>query len=176
VTIAGCGPELGESIQSPVVVFHLVLHAPEIPNNTGTIGRTAVATGCRLHLIRPLGFDLAEKSLRRAGLDYWADVDLRIHDSWGAFLDTETPERLWACTARGTRPVWSAVLADGDYVLFGGESDGLPEFVRDDVAERWGDAAFITLPQVEGIRSLNLACAATAVVFEALRQQAATGD
>ena len=152
-------------------MFHLVLHAPEIPNNTGTIGRTAVATGCRLHLIRPLGFDLTQKSLRRAGLDYWADVDLRIHDSWSGFLEAESPQKLWACTARATIPIWEMPLSDGDYLLFGSESCGLPADVRTDIASRWGEAAFVTLPQVEGIRSLNLACAATAVVYQGLRQQ-----
>lgn len=176
MTIAAREVVLCESIQSSIIVFHIVLHAPEIPNNTGTIGRTAVATGCRLHLIRPLGFDLTEKAIRRAGLDYWVDVDLRIHDSWSAFLETESPERLWACTARSAKPIWNAPLNSGDYLLFGAESNGLPERVRTDVVSRWGEEAFVTLPQVEGIRSLNVACAATAIVFEALRQQSLAAE
>jgi tRNA (cytidine/uridine-2'-O-)-methyltransferase len=151
-------------------MLHLVLYAPEIPNNTGTIGRTAVAVGARLHLIKPLGFDLGEKALRRAGLDYWKDLDLRVHDDWAAFLATEQPPRLWALTARATRTVWEARFQDGDYLLFGGESNGLPDTVTQDVRNRWGEHVDVGLPQQTGIRSLNLACAATAATYEALRQ------
>ena len=151
-------------------MLHLVLYAPEIPNNTGTIGRTAVATACRLHLIQPLGFDLDEKALRRAGLDYWQDLDVRIHEDWDGFLEREHPERLWAMSARAERSVWSAGFQDGDYLLFGQESGGLPLSIRAEVAERWGERAIVGLPQVDGIRSLNLACAATAATYEALRQ------
>jgi tRNA (cytidine/uridine-2'-O-)-methyltransferase len=151
-------------------MLHLVLYAPEIPNNTGTIGRTAVAVGARLHLIKPLGFDLGEKALRRAGLDYWQDLDLRVHDDWAAFLATEQPARLWALTARASRSVWEARFQDGDYLLFGGESDGLPDAIKQDVHGRWGDDVDVGLPQQAGIRSLNLACAATAATYEALRQ------
>jgi tRNA (cytidine/uridine-2'-O-)-methyltransferase len=175
LTIAASTALLKKPIQSTPTVFHIVLHTPEIPNNTGTIGRTAVATGCPLHLIRPLGFDFSEKSLRRAGLDYWPNVDLHIHGCWADFLTTQSPKRLWACTARATHPTWSADFLDGDYLLFGRESDGLPAHVRSDVARRWGERAFIGLPQQAGIRSLNLACATTAVVYEALRQRDSGG-
>ena len=151
-------------------MLHLVLYAPEIPSNTGTIGRTAVAVGARLHLIKPLGFDLGEKALRRAGLDYWQDLDLRGHEGWAAFLTTEQPARLWALTARAQRCLWDAEFRDSDYLLFGGESDGLPDAIKQDVRSRWGDDVEIGLPQQDGIRSLNLACAATAVTYEAIRQ------
>ncbi|MCH2135676.1 MAG: tRNA (cytidine(34)-2'-O)-methyltransferase [Phycisphaerales bacterium] len=151
-------------------MLHLVLNAPEIPNNTGTIGRTAMATGCTLHLIRPLGFDLGAKALRRAGLDYWNDLDVRVHDSWRHYLASEAPARLWACSARATRSVWDVRFESGDALLFGGESDGLPESVLEEIRARWGEEAIIGLPQLQGIRSLNLACAATAVVYEGLRQ------
>lgn len=151
-------------------MFHLVLNAPEIPNNTGTIGRTALATGCALHLIGPLGFDLSAKGLRRAGLDYWKDLDLHLHDGWEAFLTAVSPSRLWACSARARRSVWTVEFRAWDAIVFGGESDGLPQGVLEGVRTRWGEEAIVGLPQVEGVRSLNLACAATAVVFEGLRQ------
>ena len=83
--------------------FNIVLLNPEIPNNTGNIGRTAAATGCRLHLVHPLGFDMSEKALRRAGLDYWHMVDCVEHESWEAFLHAENPRRLWLFTTRSSR-------------------------------------------------------------------------
>ena len=86
-------------------LFHVVLHRPEIPNNTGNIGRTAAATGCRLHIVHPIGFDMSEKARRRAGLDYWEQVDCREHAAWESFLETERPARLWLLTTRAERPV-----------------------------------------------------------------------
>ncbi len=94
--------------------FHIVLLNPQIPNNTGNIGRTAAATGCRLHVIHPLGFDMSEKARRRAGLDYWHLVDCREHDCWQAFLQREQPRRLRLYTTRSDRPHWGADLALGD--------------------------------------------------------------
>ena len=93
--------------------FHIVLLNPEIPNNTGNIGRTAVATGCVLHLIHPLGFSLDEKARRRAGLDYWIHLDCREHESWEDFLETESPRRLWLFTTASERPQWKADFSTG---------------------------------------------------------------
>lgn len=149
-------------------MLHLALHAPEIPNNTGTLGRTAVAIGARLHLIEPLGFDLSEKACRRAGLDYWAELDLVVHASWSDYLEAARPGRLWACSARSSHDALSVAYADEDHLLCGGESDGLPAEVLKEVRARWGDEAVIGLPQRAGVRSLNLACAATAVAYAAV--------
>ncbi len=99
--------------------FHIVLLNPQIPNNTGNIGRTAAATGCRLHIVHPLGFDMSEKARRRAGLDYWHLVDCCEHESWEAFLDSERPKRLWLYTTKSTRSHWEAEFRTGDYLLFG---------------------------------------------------------
>ena len=100
----------GPCTLSPVddPAFHLVLLNPEIPNNTGNMGRTAAATGCRLHIIHPIAFDMSEKAARRAGLDYWHLVDCREHESWEAFLRDENPSRLWLYTTRTDRPHWEA--------------------------------------------------------------------
>ncbi len=151
--------------------FHIVLLNPEIPNNTGTIGRTAAATGCRLHIVHPIGFDMSEKALRRAGLDYWKHVDCRSHESWEAFLRDESPERLWTLSARAGRRLWDADLRSGDYLLFGCETSGLPEEVQKETTRRWGSDRSVGLPVDPPARSLNLACAVTAVVYEALRQR-----
>ena len=145
---------------------------PEIPNNTGTIGRTAAATGAVLHVVHPIAFDMSEKARRRAGLDYWDQVECREHENWEAFLAAEQPPRLWAFTAKATRPVWEADLRRGDYLLFGCESDGLPVAVREWAAQRWGPECLLSLPVRPPARSLNLACAVTAVVYEAVRQSA----
>jgi tRNA (cytidine/uridine-2'-O-)-methyltransferase len=151
---------------------HIVLLSPEIPNNTGTIGRTAAAAGSVLHVIHPIGFDMSEKARRRAGLDYWHMVDCREHSSWDAFLEAEQPERLWVMSAKADRPVWEAELRGGDYLLFGCESEGLPAHVQQWATDRWGGGCLLGLPVTPPARSLNLACAVTAVVYEAARQHA----
>ncbi len=154
-------------------MLHLVLHTPEIPNNTGTIGRTAVAMGARLHLIEPLGFDLGEKALRRAGLDYWQDLDVRTHADWAAFLSAENPGHLLALSARADTCLWDAPVQADTWLLFGRESDGLPKAVLHDVSSRFGKRAIVGLPQVQGVRSLNLACAATAAAYDVWRRMQA---
>lgn len=157
--------------------FHIVLLNPEIPNNTGNIGRTAAATGCRLHIVRPIGFDMSEKTRRRAGLDYWHLVDCREHESWEAFLATERPGRLWLYTTKADRPHWKADLRGGDYLLFGRETKGVPPEVHDWVSREYGADHRITLPMVADprARSLNLATAVCAAVYEGLRQIATRG-
>ncbi len=150
--------------------FHIVLLNPLIPNNTGNIGRTAAAAGCRLHVIHPIGFDMSEKARRRAGLDYWHLVDCREHESWECFLERERPERLWLYTTAATRPHWDADLAEGDYLLFGAETSGVPAEVQHWVERTYGADHRLVLPMVDGARSLNLATVVCAAVYEGLRQ------
>jgi tRNA (cytidine/uridine-2'-O-)-methyltransferase len=152
-------------------LLHITLHQPEIPNNTGNIGRTCVATGCALHLIRPLGFDTSEKACRRAGLDYWPRLAPTEHDSWEAYLAAARPPRLWLLTTKTPRPLWRAEFAPGDHLVFGKETSGLPE----DLLARYPDR-LLTLPMVVGERSLNLATAVCAAVYEALRQFESRGE
>jgi tRNA (cytidine/uridine-2'-O-)-methyltransferase len=162
----------------PNPLFHIALWQPQIPNNTGNIGRTAMATGCRLHLIHPLGFDLSEKACRRAGMDYWKAVDFAEHPSWDAYLATAQPKNLWLFSARATRAFWDAPLSEGDHLLFGREEDGIDPAIEVRVREQFGDDHLITLPMVASpqARSLNLATAVACAVYEGLRQvRSATG-
>lgn len=158
-------------------LLNIVLYQPQIPNNTGNIGRTSATTGCRLHLIHPLGFSMDEKARRRAGLDYWHLVDCREHASWEAFLASESPRRLWLYTTSAARPHWEAAFSAGDYLLFGQENGGLPSRVHRWVVERCGPENLVTLPMrpVEGARSLNLATAVACAVYEGLRQMSMSG-
>ena len=122
-------------------LFNIVLLTPQIPNNTGNIGRTAMATGCRLHIIHPIAFDMDEKAVRRAGLDYWHELDVLEHDDWDSFLDTEVPDRLWLFTTKSTQPIWDASFQRGDYLLFGCEQHEVPQEVHDWVEQTQGDHA-----------------------------------
>jgi tRNA (cytidine/uridine-2'-O-)-methyltransferase len=160
-------------------LFHVVLHEPEIPNNTGNIGRTCIATGCALHLVRPLGFSTSEKACRRAGLDYWPRLNPVEHDSlddflgggWGGsdrreeFVSSPLESRVWVFTTKSSRPAWEAEFSRGDVLLFGKETSGLPS----SILERYPDR-LRTLPMRVEERSLNLATAVCAVVYEGLRQ------
>lgn len=161
-------------------LFNLVLLNPEIPNNTGNIGRTAMATGCRLHIVHPIGFDMSEKARRRAGLDYWHLVDCVEHESWEAFLSATQPGHLWLYTTKSVLPHWEARFQRGDYLLFGRETNGAPETIHQWVADRYGVDHRITLPMVAdpAARSLNLATAVCAAVYEGMRQllMASTGS
>lgn len=141
-----------------MTLFHVVLHEPEIPNNTGNIGRTCVATGCPLHLIHPLGFSLDEKARRRAGLDYWPRVDLREHASWEAYQADCSGARIWVCSTRAERTVYEADFCPGDHLVFGRETRGLPKEILE-------AHEAIRLPMAPGERSLNLATAVAAVVY-----------
>jgi tRNA (cytidine/uridine-2'-O-)-methyltransferase len=153
-------------------LFHFVLLHPEIPNNTGNIGRTAAALGCRLHVVYPIGFDMSEKACRRAGLDYWHLVDCVEHPSWEAFLERENPPRLWLFTAHTTTSHYSAVFQRGDYLLFGKESRGVDEAVQAWAATKYGNDHLVTIPMPagDGVRSLNLATAVAIAGYEAFRQ------
>ncbi|TFU27823.1 tRNA (cytidine(34)-2'-O)-methyltransferase [Thermus tengchongensis] len=145
-------------------MVHLVLFQPEIPQNTGNIARTAAALGFPLHLIRPLGFRLGDKRLLRAGLDYWPHVDLRVHDTWEAFLGALPPEaRVWAFSARAEQSLYEARFQEGDYLLFGPETRGLPP----EVLARFPG---VRIPMPGPVRSLNLAVAVGVAAYEAYRQ------
>jgi tRNA (cytidine/uridine-2'-O-)-methyltransferase len=149
-------------------MFNIVLVEPEIPPNTGNVIRLAANTGAQLHLVRPLGFDLSDKRLRRAGLDYHETAAVRVHDSFEALLASESPEwaRMFALTTRATRCHVDVQYAPGDWFVFGAETRGLPEALR----ERFSPGQRLRLPMRPGNRSLNLGNAVAVVVFEAWRQ------
>lgn len=149
-------------------MFHIVLVQPEIPPNTGNVIRLAANTGCRLHLIEPLGFDMDDRQLRRAGLDYHEYASVRRHSHWDAFLTAERPPvlRMFALTTRGSRSAFEARFAPDDWLVFGSETAGLPPALR----EQFPPAQRLRLPMRGGQRSLNLSNAVAVTVFEAWRQ------
>ncbi|HLY39363.1 MAG TPA: tRNA (cytidine(34)-2'-O)-methyltransferase [Candidatus Binatia bacterium] len=147
--------------------MYVVLVAPEIPQNTGSIGRLCVATGSRLHLIDPLGFTIDDRHLRRAGLDYWRHVDVVRYPSWEAFEAARPAGRLLCFSARATRSYTTVRYRADDLLVFGGESRGLPPAIRSACA----DAMFGIPLASEHVRSLNLANAVAIVLYEGLRQQ-----
>ncbi len=149
----------------PDPVLHVVLHQPDIPQNTGNIGRTCVAAGAKLWLVRPLGFRLDEKHLRRAGMDYWQHVDWEAVENWHDLRVRLPGRNFWYLTKTATRLVWDAEFTPGDVLVFGSETHGLPSAI---LAEQ--PACNLRLPMRPPVRSLNLASAATAVIYEALRQ------
>ena len=146
-------------------LLNVVLYQPDIPQNTGNIGRTCVAVGAKLWLIRPLGFRLDEKHLRRAGMDYWQHLDWEAVDSWEDVHDRLPDANVWCLTKFATRLVWDADFQTGDILLFGSESRGLPDRIREEQPGR-----NLKLPMTELVRSLNLASTANTVVYEAVRQ------
>lgn len=147
--------------------LHIVLVEPEIPPNTGNIARTAAATGSVLHLVKPLGFSLDEKSLRRAGLDYWPYVKLEIHESLEDFLEKYGDRRMWLSTTKGEKLYTEADFHDEDMLLFGKETAGLP---RDFIESRKDRAIRIPMSKETRLRSFNLSNSSNIVLFEALRQ------
>ena len=146
-------------------LLNVVLYQPDIPQNTGNIGRTCVAVGAKLWLIRPLGFRLDEKHLRRAGMDYWQYLDWEAVDSWEDVHDRLPDSNVWCLTKFATRLVWDADFQPGDILLFGSESRGLPDRIREKQSGR-----NLKLPMTELVRSLNLASTVNTVVYEAVRQ------
>ena len=146
-------------------MLNIVLHEPEIPQNCGNIARTCAATGSALHLIRPLGFDISEKAVRRAGLDYWHLVDVRVYDNLEDFFSKNDVQQLWCLSTKAPRCYTEAEFSDGCYLLFGKETRGLPE----DFLEAHYDRC-VRIPMQEEARSLNLSNAVAITVFEALRQ------
>lgn len=147
-------------------MFHIVLFEPEIPPNTGNIIRLAANTGCQLHLIEPLGFSLDEKSVTRAGMDYAETQDVRIHANWEAFLAEENPTRIYALSTKGTQRHSDAHFKEGDYLLFGPESRGLPASIR----EALPPEQVLRIPMCANSRSMNLSNAVAVMVYEAWRQ------
>lgn len=146
-------------------LLNIVLYEPDIPQNTGNIGRTCLAVGAKLWLIRPLGFQLDEKHLRRAGMDYWKSVDWDVVDSWQELRQKLPDARVWCLTKFGEKLLWDADFGHGDILLFGSETRGLPDAIREEFAE-----TCLHLPMHEAVRSLNLASTATAAIYEAVRQ------
>ena len=147
--------------------MRIVLVAPEIPQNTGSIGRLCVAMASTLHLVDPLGFTIDDRHLRRAGLDYWRHVDVQRHPDWATFEARRPPGRLLCFSARAARSYTTVRFRDDDFLVFGAESRGLPPAIRDAHA----DALFGIPVASEHVRSLNLATAVAIVLYEALRQQ-----
>jgi tRNA (cytidine/uridine-2'-O-)-methyltransferase len=148
----------------PDAPFHVVLVEPEIPQNTGSIGRLCVATGSRLHLVGRLGFDISSKAVRRAGLDYWKRLDPSIHTDLDACLGSIRPTATIVLTANASRPYLEAPFAPGAAIVLGGESRGLPRSVLEAHA-----GSLFGIPTIASVRSLNLAGAAAVVLYEALR-------
>ena len=147
-------------------MFNVVLIEPEIPPNTGNIGRLCLATGSTLHLVRPFGFSLEQRQLRRAGLDYWDEVQLQLWDSFDALQQAQSADaRYFFLTTKAERPYYTVNFRNGDFLVFGRETKGLPHKL---LAANADDC--ITIP-MHGTRSLNLATAVAIVLFEAVRQQ-----
>lgn len=150
--------------------MNVVLFEPEIPQNTGNIARTCASTGSVLHLIEPLGFAISDAKLKRAGLDYWHALDIRIHKSWREYLDSEKPEKCWLFTTKASANYASVQYRDGDALVFGKETAGLPE----DIHAQYPNSR-LRIPMVKDNRSLNLSNAVALVLYESLRQQGFPG-
>ncbi len=146
-------------------LFHVVLHQPEIPPNTGNVGRTCVAVGAKLWMVRPLGFDVSEKARRRAGLDYWQHLNWQVVEHWTELLRHFPAPRLWLMTKTATRAYTSAEFCRGDVLVFGKETAGLPP----EILEQYSDRT-LRIPMRPQVRSLNLSCSVGVVAFEAVRQ------
>jgi len=154
------------------MALHIVLVEPEIPPNTGNIARSCAATGSVLHLVKPLGFSIDDKTVRRAGLDYWPYVKLEIHESFDAFLERYKDRRMFLATTKGGQPYTEAQFQDEDMILFGKETAGLP---RDFIEDRASQAIRIPMVAETALRSLNLANSVNIILFEALRQMGFPG-
>ncbi len=145
--------------------MNIVLHEPEIPANTGNIGRTCVATGSALHLIEPLGFQINEKQLKRAGMDYWEKLDCSVYDNYEAFLKQNPGAKIWYATTKARRSYTEVNFGENDFIMFGKESAGIPEEILVDNEE-----TCIRIPMLPDIRSLNLSNSVSIILYEALRQ------
>ncbi len=150
-------------------MIHVVLFQPEIPQNTGNVGRMCAFSGARLHLIHPLGFEITDKHLRRAGMDYWHSLDVHHHDDWSSFMNSGAgPKRLWLLTTHAAQPLWQARFCDEDGLVFGNEGAGAPKWLHQQV----GEDHRLRIPSFgnHDLRSLNLASSAGIATYEALRQ------
>ena len=146
-------------------MLNIVLVEPEIPQNCGNIARTCAATGCTLHLIRPLGFDISEKAVRRAGLDYWSQVTVRDYENLNDFFAKNNVEQMWCLSTKAPRCYTEAQFSDNCYLFFGKETKGLPEAFLDEHYD-----SCVRIPMLPDTRSLNLSNAVAITVYEALRQ------
>ena len=145
--------------------MHIVLHEPEIPSNTGNIGRTCMATGTSLHLIEPLGFRLTDQAIRRSGMDYWYDLDVTRYINYEDFCQKHPGARIWYAPTKAKHTYTEAAFGPDDYIMFGKESGGIPEEIL-----HQNEEYCIRIPMGEDIRSLNLANSVAVVLYEALRQ------
>ena len=145
--------------------MNIVLHQPEIPANTGNIGRTCVATGSTLHLIEPLGFRLNEKDLKRAGMDYWDKLDVRRYINFEDFLVKNPNAKIWMATTKAKHVYTEVEYGPDDYIMFGKESAGIPEEILVDYED-----TCVRIPMLDEIRSLNLSNSVSIMLYEALRQ------
>lgn len=150
--------------------FNLVLVHPQIPNNTGAIGRLCVNAGASLHLIKPIGFDIDEKAVRRAGLDYWHKLDLHVWENLEHFFsENEITDNAFFATTKTDRPYFDAKFKEGDFIFFGSETAGIPEEILNKYKEQ-----NITIPMTKDGRSLNLAISTGIVLYDAIRQTYST--
>jgi tRNA (cytidine/uridine-2'-O-)-methyltransferase len=152
-------------------ILHVVLYEPEIPLNTGSVGRTCVAVGAKLWLIRPLGFRIDDRQLRRAGLDYWKSLDCEVVDNWKYLTDRIDLTRIWLIETHGRKLYTEASFRHGDALVFGPETRGLPQKLLDLDSDRT-----LRLPMQAEARSMNQSNVVSVVVFEALRQIGWTGE
>lgn len=150
--------------------MHIILHQPEIPANTGNIGRTCAATGSSLHLIEPLGFRITEKDLKRAGMDYWDKLDVTRYMNYEEFILLHPNAKIWMATTKAKRIYTEVDFSPDDYLMFGKESAGIPEEILVENEENC-----IRIPMGPDIRSLNLSNSVAIVLYEALRQQSFIG-
>ena len=146
--------------------MNIVLHEPEIPANTGNIGRTCVATGTSLHLIKPLGFDISDKAVRRAGMDYWKELDLHVYEDFEEFVEKNPGARIYMATTKARKAYTEVEYKGNDFIMFGKESAGIPE----EILVKYEDTS-VRIPMIVEIRSLNLSNSVSIILYEALRQQ-----
>ena len=146
--------------------MNIVLHEPEIPANTGNIGRTCVATGTSLHLIKPLGFDISDKAVRRAGMDYWKELDLHVYEDFEEFVEKNPGARIYMATTKARKAYTEVEYKGNDFIMFGKESAGIPE----EILVKYEDTS-VRIPMIGEIRSLNLSNSVSIILYEALRTQ-----
>ena len=147
-------------------MLNIVLVEPEIPHNTGAIARTCAATGAKLHLVKPLGFDISDKMVRRCGLDYWYLVDITVYENLDEYFRKNGDGNIWLATTKGSFPYTSADMTGDVSLLFGKETAGLPQWLREKYPDRC-----IRIPMISEARSLNLSNSVAVIAYEALRQQ-----
>lgn len=146
--------------------MNIVLYEPEIPANTGNIGRTCVATGTSLHLIKPLGFDISDKAVRRAGMDYWKELDLHVYENFEEFVERNPGANIYMATTKAKKAYTEVEYKGNDFIMFGKESAGIPE----EILVKYEETS-VRIPMIGEIRSLNLSNSVSIILYEALRQQ-----